>query len=148
MPDLERTNALRMTCDNESTMKRAASKADVIDQLQPLLQPRLHLDGLTLDEAEPLLAKMDINFLRTALTTGNVQPVLTKLKAAAYQRPEMRKLLSSPGSSSVGENQLQNLLQAGEEADARMQHSPMLKETVDGKLIAGSLPFIQCQRLH
>ena len=148
MPDLERTNALRMTCDNESTMKRAASKADVIDQLQPLLQPRLHLDGLTLDEAEPLLAKMDINFLRTAFTTGNVQPVLTKLKAAAYQRPEMRKLLSSPGSSSVGENQLQNLLQAGEEADARMQHSPMLKETVDGKLIAGSLPFIQCQRLH
>jgi predicted nucleic acid-binding Zn-ribbon protein len=149
MTVLERTNALRMTFDNESTMKRAASKAGVIDQLQPLLQPRLHLDGLTLDEAEPLLAKMDINFLRTALTTGNVQPVLTKLKAAAYQRPEMRKLRSSPGSSSVGENQLQNLLQAGEEADARMQHSPMLKETVDGKYQSiGCVALNLCRGTH
>jgi hypothetical protein len=146
MTVLERTNALRMTCANESTMKRGASKADVIDQLQPLLQPRLHLDFLTFDEAAPLLAKMDIEFLRTALTTGNVQPVLTKLKAAAYQKPEMRKLLSSPpGSSSVGENQLQNLLQAGEEAAARMQQSPMLEETVNRKYPSiGRVAFKLC----
>ena len=110
-----------MTGDNESTMTPAASKAGVIAHLQPLLQPRLHVDDLTLDEAAPLLAKMEIDFLRTALTTGNVQPVLTKLKAAAYQRPEMRK----QGSSSAGENQLQSLLRAGEEAAAHVQHSAL-----------------------
>ena len=149
MTVLERTNALRMTCDNEITMKRAASKAGVIDQLHPLLQPHLNPDGLTLDEVGPLLAKMDINFLQTALTSGNVQPVLTKLKAAAYQRPEMRKLLFSPSSSSVGENQLQNLLQAGEEAAARMQHSPMLKETVEGNYQnIGRVAFNLCKCTH
>jgi len=110
-----------MMGDKESTMTPAASKAGVIAHLQPLLQPRLHVDDLTLDEAAPLLAKMEIDFLRTTLTTGNVQPVLTKLKAAAYQEPEMRKL----GSSSAGENQLQSLLRAGEEFAAHMHHSAL-----------------------
>ena len=110
-----------MTGDNESTMKPAASNAVVVAQLQPILQPHLHVDGLTFDEAAPLLAKMDTNFLRTALATGNVQPVLTKLKAAAYTKPELRKL----GYSSAGEHQLVCLLRAGEEAAAHMQHSAL-----------------------
>jgi hypothetical protein len=108
-----------MTGDNECTIQRAASKAKIIAQLQPLL------DGLTWDEAAPLLAKMDNDFLQTALTTGNVQPVLTKLKAAEYHRPEMRKLQQAAAESQVvaasccsklqqadAESQLQNLLLA------------------------------------
>jgi len=85
---------------------QALPKAGVIAELQPLLQARLCLAGLTSDEATPLLAKMDKDLLQRALTTGDVQPVMTKLKAAAYQRPEMNKL----GASS--RNMLQNLLLA------------------------------------
>jgi hypothetical protein len=110
-----------MTGDNKSTMKRAASKADVIAQLQPLLQHRCHVACLTLDEAAPLLAKMGTDFLQTALTTGNVQPVLTKLKAAAYKKPEFREL----GYSSAGENQLLSLLRAGAAAAAHMHNSAL-----------------------
>jgi hypothetical protein len=56
-----------------------------------------------LDEFAPLLGKMDKDFLQKALDTGNVQPVLTKLRAAAYQRPEMSKLRAR--SSSAAESQ-------------------------------------------
>jgi membrane protein involved in colicin uptake len=101
-----------MAGDNESAMKPAASKAIVLAQLQPILQPHLHVEGLTFDEAAPLLAKMDTDFLRTALATGNVQPVL---------QAELRKL----GYSSAGEHQLLCLLRAGEEAAAHMQLSAL-----------------------
>ena len=61
-------------------------------QLQHMMQARLLPDGLSPDEAAPLLAKMHIDFLQTALVTANLQPVLAKLKAAAYQKsPEMLK---------------------------------------------------------
>ena len=70
-------------------------KAGIFAQIRPLLQPRLHEDGLTWDEVLPLLAKLHIDFLRKAVATANVQPVLAKLKAGAYQKPEMRKLGSS-----------------------------------------------------
>ena len=78
-------------------------KASVLAQLRPLMQPRLHEDGLTWDEVAPLLAKLHIDFLRKAIATANVQLVLAKLKAAAYNKPEMRKLGSS-------ENLLENML--------------------------------------
>jgi len=80
-------------------------KASVVAWLLPLLQPRLLQDGLCPDEAAPLLAKMHIDALQRALATGNLQPVLAKLKAAAYQRPAMKKLGSS-------ENLLQRMLLA------------------------------------
>jgi hypothetical protein len=70
-------------------------KSSVFAQLQHLLQPRLCEDGLTWDEAASLLAKLHINFLRQAVATGNVQPVLAKLKAGAYQQPAMRKVGSA-----------------------------------------------------
>jgi hypothetical protein len=70
-------------------------KSSVFAQLQPLLQPRLCEDGLTWDEAASLLAKLHINFLRQAVATGNVQPVLAKLKAGAYQQPATRKVGSA-----------------------------------------------------
>jgi hypothetical protein len=92
----------------DAKQTQALPKAGVISELQPLLQPRLLLAGLTSDEATPLLAKMDKDLLQRALTTGDVKPVITKLKAAAYQRPEMNKL----GASS--RNVLQNFLLAPE----------------------------------
>ena len=70
-------------------------KASVVARLLPLLQPRLLQDGLCPDVAAPLLAKVHIDVLQRALATGNLQPVLAKLKAAAYQRPAIKKLGSS-----------------------------------------------------
>jgi hypothetical protein len=78
-------------------------KATVVSLLLPLLQPRLLQDGLPPEEAAPLLAKMHIDVLQRALATGNVQPILAKLKAAAYRKPEMKKVGSS-------ENLLQRML--------------------------------------
>jgi hypothetical protein len=77
-------------------------KTSVLVQLRPLMLERLHEDGLTWDEVAPLLAKLNIDFLRKAIATSNVQVVLAKLKAAAYKKPEMRKLGSS-------ENRLENM---------------------------------------
>jgi hypothetical protein len=70
-------------------------------QLRPLLSPRLRRDGLTWDETAPLLAKLHIDFLREAVVSANVQPVIAKLKAAAYQKPAMRKLVSSENLKSL-----------------------------------------------
>ena len=74
---------------------RTADKASVIAQLQPLLQPRLDQDGISWDEASPLLGQMPLDALQRALATTNVQPVWAKLRAAAYKRPALRKLGSS-----------------------------------------------------
>jgi hypothetical protein len=79
----------------KQTVSNQDDKVSVIAQLRPLLSPRLRQDGLTWDEAAPMLAKMHTNFLETAAATANVQPVLVKLKAAAYQKPAFKKLRSS-----------------------------------------------------
>jgi hypothetical protein len=44
---------------------------------------------------------LHINFLQKAVATANVQPVIAKLKAAAYQKPAMRKLVSSENLQSL-----------------------------------------------
>ena len=81
----------------KQTVSTQEDKVSVIAQLRPLLSPRLRQDGLTFDEAAPILSKMHTNFLETAAATANVQPVLVKLKAAAYQKPAFKKLRSSEG---------------------------------------------------
>jgi len=68
-------------------LERAAVKACVVAQLIPFLYPVLLQDGMPLVEAAPLLVKIHIDVLQAALATGNVQPVLAKLKAAAHQQP-------------------------------------------------------------
>lgn len=77
------------------TLSTVADKTSCeISKLQPLLSPRLRQDGLTPDEAAPLLAKIHIKFLRQAGATANWQ-VLTKLITAEYQKPALKKLRSS-----------------------------------------------------
>jgi hypothetical protein len=113
MADLERSLAASCVAPIAKQLTRSHSESDlenqraklrriqqdektcVFAQLQPLLQPRLSDDGLTWDEAASLLAKLHIDFLRKAVATGNVQPVLAKLKAGAYQQPAMRKVGSA-----------------------------------------------------
>jgi hypothetical protein len=55
------------------------------------------MDRLARDEAAPLLAKLPIDFLRTAVATANVQPVIADLRYANNERshfPMYRSLLS------------------------------------------------------
>ena len=102
-PDVSSAHALGSTCpeglrrswSHQSQTTPAEDKTSMIAQLQPLLQPSLHQDGLTWDEAAPVIAKLHIDFLRKAVATANVQPVLVKLKAAAYKNPAFKKLRSS-----------------------------------------------------
>ena len=86
---------------SKQTASNQEEKVSVIAQLRPLLSPRLRRDGLTWDETAPLLAKLHIDFLRKAVDTANVQSVIAKLKAAAYQKPAMRKLVSSENLQSL-----------------------------------------------
>ena len=90
-----RPEGLLRSSSHQSLTPPAEDKTSVIAQLQPLLQPSLRQDGLTWDETAPILAKLHIDFLRKAVATANIQPVIAKLKAAAYQRPAMRKLAPS-----------------------------------------------------
>ena len=93
------------------------------------MQQYLSVAGLALDELAPLLGKMDKDFLQKALDTGNVQPVLTKLKAAAYQRPEMSKLRPEMSKLTLQNVcQLQNLLLAQDAAGAA-QHAACPKQS-------------------
>lgn len=68
---------------------RAAAKASVVSRLQPLLEPRLSENSISWDEALPILDKLNVDLLTTALRTGNLLPVLAKLRAAAYQKPKL-----------------------------------------------------------
>jgi len=86
---------------SKQTASNQEEKVSVIAQLRPLLSPRLRQDGLTWEETAPLLAKLHIDFLRKAVDTANVQSVIAKLKAAAYQKPAMRKLVSSENLQSL-----------------------------------------------
>jgi uncharacterized protein (DUF2267 family) len=96
-----RPEGLRRSSSHQSLTPPIEDKTSVIAQLQPLLQRSLRQDGLTWDEAAPILSKLHIDFLRKALATANMQPVIVKLKAAAYQKPAMRKLASSENLQSL-----------------------------------------------
>lgn len=75
--------------------QRGAAKASVIASLKPILQPRLSEYDISWDEAAPVLDRLTIGLLSTALADANVQPVLAKLRAAAYLSPSLKKLGSS-----------------------------------------------------
>ena len=81
---------LRRSSSHQSLTPPAEDKTSVIAQLQPLLQPSLRQDGLTWDEAEPILANLHIDFLRKAVATDNVQPVMAKLKAVVWRLLKIR----------------------------------------------------------
>ena len=131
--------------------RRQDDKKNVIDQLQPLLQPRLLQDGLPSDEVAPLLSKMHIDFLQTALTTANLQPVIVKLKAAAYQKPVLQKAGSSERrlqSAQLAQLQpvlLPHLQQMGRSwDDALAELKQMAEAELDGCLVSGCVaPIIE-----
>jgi hypothetical protein len=82
-----------MPCPDEQ--QRGAAKASVIASLKPILQPRLGEYDISWDDAAPVLDRLTIGLLSTALADANLQPVLAKLRAAAYLSPSLKKLGSS-----------------------------------------------------
>jgi hypothetical protein len=79
--DLWKTDSLVQMQQDEKL-----EKASLFTQLQPLLLPRLAQDRFTWDEAAPMLSKIHLDILRTAVATANVQPVLAKLRYANNSR--------------------------------------------------------------
>jgi hypothetical protein len=88
--------AAKASVANAALAARAAAKASVVSELQPLLQPRLSESGISWDEALPTLDKLSADLLTTALKTGNLQPLLAKLKAASYQKPKAMQHRAAP----------------------------------------------------
>ena len=71
--------------------ERAASRATAIAHLQPILLPRLSQEEIPWEEAACTLNKMNMELLATAVRSGNVQPVVAKVKTAHARKPMLRQ---------------------------------------------------------